>query len=156
MLPMRYLETVANVLAKAPVAWITTGGGPLVLIVGFTTRQRVLIRQLAAHAADLERAAETQKQTEIALQQAKDAAEGANRAPADAIAAGVGYIPEDRLGTGLAAGMSVAENLIMKAYRGGELASGPFLRRPRVMKRSARSVSSATLTAAPFRRSSRR
>jgi simple sugar transport system ATP-binding protein len=60
-------------------------------------------------------------------------AEVANRAPTDAIAAGVGYIPEDRLGTGLAAGMSVAENLIMKAYRGGELASGPFLRRPRIL-----------------------
>ncbi|MGZ4131861.1 MAG: DNA internalization-related competence protein ComEC/Rec2 [Actinomycetota bacterium] len=35
LLPMRYLETVANVLAKAPVAWITTRGGPLVLLVGF-------------------------------------------------------------------------------------------------------------------------
>jgi len=34
LLPMRYLRTVASVLAKAPVAWITTGGGPLVLIVG--------------------------------------------------------------------------------------------------------------------------
>jgi competence protein ComEC len=34
LLPMRYLRTVAGVLARAPVAWITTGGGPAVLIVG--------------------------------------------------------------------------------------------------------------------------
>jgi competence protein ComEC len=33
-LPMRYLEIVASTLAKAPVAWVTTDGGPWVLIVG--------------------------------------------------------------------------------------------------------------------------
>jgi simple sugar transport system ATP-binding protein len=65
-------------------------------------------------------------------------AEVANRAPADAIAAGVSYIPEDRLGTGLAVGMSVAENLIMKAYRGAELSAGPFLRRGRTVEWSRR------------------
>ena len=32
--PMRYLEIVAATLAKAPVAWVTSGGGPLVLVVG--------------------------------------------------------------------------------------------------------------------------
>jgi hypothetical protein len=32
--PMRYLEIVASTLAKAPIAWITSGGGPWVLIVG--------------------------------------------------------------------------------------------------------------------------
>ena len=32
--PMRYLELVANVLGKAPVAHVTSRGGPLVLIVG--------------------------------------------------------------------------------------------------------------------------
>ena len=32
--PMRYLEVVASMLAKAPVAWITTNGGPWVLIGG--------------------------------------------------------------------------------------------------------------------------
>ncbi len=32
--PMRYLEVVASTLAKAPVAWVTSGGGPLVLVVG--------------------------------------------------------------------------------------------------------------------------
>jgi competence protein ComEC len=34
LVPMRYLRAVAGILAKAPVAWITTGGGPLVLVVG--------------------------------------------------------------------------------------------------------------------------
>ena len=33
-LPMRYLEIVASMLAKAPVAWITSSGGPLVLVGG--------------------------------------------------------------------------------------------------------------------------
>ncbi|OPY05063.1 MAG: Galactose/methyl galactoside import ATP-binding protein MglA [Syntrophaceae bacterium PtaB.Bin038] len=61
-----------------------------------------------------------------------------NAGPARAIDAGVGYIPEDRLGTGLAAGMSVAENLIMKAYRGAELSTGPFLRRGRTVEWSRR------------------
>ena len=32
--PMRYLELVANVLGKAPVAHVTSRGGPLVLVVG--------------------------------------------------------------------------------------------------------------------------
>jgi competence protein ComEC len=34
VLPMRYLELVADRLAKAPVAWITSGGGPPVLAAG--------------------------------------------------------------------------------------------------------------------------
>ncbi len=33
-IPMRYLETVASALAKAPVAWVTSSGSPLVLIGG--------------------------------------------------------------------------------------------------------------------------
>jgi len=34
LVPMRYLRFVASLLAKAPVAWITTGGGPFVLVIG--------------------------------------------------------------------------------------------------------------------------
>src|SRR5262249_38217023 len=34
LVPMRYLRAVASMLAKAPVAWITTGGGPIVLVAG--------------------------------------------------------------------------------------------------------------------------
>jgi competence protein ComEC len=33
-IPMRYLEIVASTLAKAPVAWITSDGGPWVLVIG--------------------------------------------------------------------------------------------------------------------------
>jgi competence protein ComEC len=33
-LPMRYLEGVADVLAKAPIGWVTSSGGPWVLVVG--------------------------------------------------------------------------------------------------------------------------
>jgi competence protein ComEC len=32
--PMRYLEVVAAMLAKAPIAWITSDGGPWVLLIG--------------------------------------------------------------------------------------------------------------------------
>src|SRR3954452_16269926 len=32
--PMRYLEVVSSALAKAPVAWITSSGSPLVVVVG--------------------------------------------------------------------------------------------------------------------------
>ena len=34
LLPMRYLEVVADALAKAPVAYVTSRGGPVVLLVG--------------------------------------------------------------------------------------------------------------------------
>ncbi|HEX3299405.1 MAG TPA: DNA internalization-related competence protein ComEC/Rec2 [Actinomycetota bacterium] len=34
--PMRYLEVVASALAKAPVAWVTSSGSPLVLVAGVT------------------------------------------------------------------------------------------------------------------------
>jgi len=32
--PMRYLEVVASALAKAPVAWVTSSGSPVVLLIG--------------------------------------------------------------------------------------------------------------------------
>jgi ABC-type uncharacterized transport system ATPase subunit len=69
-----------------------------------------------------------------------DGIDVANRTPARAIRAGVSYIPEDRLGTGLALTLSVAENLIMKAYRGKELSTGPFIRHSRVLDWSRRLV----------------
>ena len=73
--------------------------------------------------------------------------EVANRPPAHAIAAGVSYIPEDRMGTGLAVTLSVAENLIMKAYRGTELSVGPFLRRSKVLNWSRRLVNAFQIKA---------
>lgn len=41
---------------------------------------------------------------------------------------GVAYIPQDRLGTGLAPDLSIAENLILKRYRRPPVARPPFLR----------------------------
>lgn len=35
-LPMRYLQFIADTLAKAPVGYVTSEGGPVVLVVGFT------------------------------------------------------------------------------------------------------------------------
>jgi general nucleoside transport system ATP-binding protein len=45
----------------------------------------------------------------------------------EAIAAGIAYVPEDRLGTGLAAGLSVADNVVLKSYRRPPASRGPFL-----------------------------
>ncbi|HET6966362.1 MAG TPA: ABC transporter ATP-binding protein [Acidimicrobiales bacterium] len=52
--------------------------------------------------------------------------------PGDARAAiehGVAYVPEDRMGTGIAPGLSIADNVILKSYRSGTMSRGPLLRR---------------------------
>jgi simple sugar transport system ATP-binding protein len=57
--------------------------------------------------------------------------------PLERIRAGISHIPEDRVGTGLAGSMSVADNLALKGYRGPELSRGPILM-PDVMHTFAR------------------
>ena len=47
--------------------------------------------------------------------------------PREAIDLGVGHVPEDRLHTGLAAGLSIEENLVLKSYRRPPFSRGPFL-----------------------------
>jgi general nucleoside transport system ATP-binding protein len=48
--------------------------------------------------------------------------------PRSAIAAGVAYVPEDRLGTGVAPNLSIASNLVLKSYRKPPVSEGPLLR----------------------------
>jgi ABC-type uncharacterized transport system ATPase subunit len=52
--------------------------------------------------------------------------------PREAISAGVAYVPEDRLGTGVAPGLSIASNVVLKSYRGSPVSSGPLLRLGRI------------------------
>jgi simple sugar transport system ATP-binding protein len=52
--------------------------------------------------------------------------------PREAISVGVAYVPEDRLGTGVAPSLSVASNVVLKSYRAAPVSSGPFLRFRRI------------------------
>jgi simple sugar transport system ATP-binding protein len=56
--------------------------------------------------------------------------------PRAAIRCGIAYVPEDRLGTGLAPSLSIAENLALKSYRRPPVAAGPWLRRRRMLERA--------------------
>jgi simple sugar transport system ATP-binding protein len=48
--------------------------------------------------------------------------------PRAAIAAGIAHVPEDRLGTGVAPNLSIAANVVLKAYRSEPVSRGPMLR----------------------------
>jgi ABC-type uncharacterized transport system ATPase subunit len=48
--------------------------------------------------------------------------------PRAAMAAGVAYVPEDRLGTGVAPSLSIASNLVLRSYRRPPVSRGPLLR----------------------------
>jgi simple sugar transport system ATP-binding protein len=56
--------------------------------------------------------------------------------PRAAIAAGVAYVPEDRLGTGVAPSVSIASNLALKTYREPSVSRGPLLRLRRIRERA--------------------
>jgi simple sugar transport system ATP-binding protein len=69
--------------------------------------------------------------------------------PRHAIDAGVAYVPEDRLGTGLVPSLSVADNLVLKQYRQSPLSSGPILRRGRIRARARSMLATYDVTADP-------
>ena len=48
--------------------------------------------------------------------------------PREAIRAGIAHVPEDRLHTGLAAGLPIASNAVLTSYRSRAVTRGPFLR----------------------------
>ena len=52
--------------------------------------------------------------------------------PLEAIRRGIAYVPEDRLGTGVAPTLSVAENLVLKSYRRPPISTGGLLHHRRI------------------------
>jgi ABC-type uncharacterized transport system ATPase subunit len=56
--------------------------------------------------------------------------------PREAIAAGIAYVPEDRLGTGVAPSLTIASNLVLRTYRSRALSRGPLLRLATIRKRA--------------------
>ncbi|MGE5273662.1 MAG: ABC transporter ATP-binding protein [Verrucomicrobiota bacterium] len=49
--------------------------------------------------------------------------------PRSAIGAGIGHVPEDRLGTGVASSLSISDNSVLKSYRTPPFSHGPLLSR---------------------------
>ncbi len=47
--------------------------------------------------------------------------------PRAALAAGIAFVPEDRLATGSAPGLSIASNLVLRSYRDRSVSRGPLL-----------------------------
>src|SRR4029079_4301454 len=53
-----------------------------------------------------------------------------------AIQAGIAFVPEDRMGVGLAPGLTVADNIVLKSFRTRTMSAGPFLRPREAVRRS--------------------
>jgi len=56
--------------------------------------------------------------------------------PRKAQAAGIAFVPEDRFGTGVAPGLSIASNLVLRSYREPSHSRGPLLRLSRIRARA--------------------
>lgn len=67
--------------------------------------------------------------------------------PREMIRLGVGYIPEDRLGSGLIPQASILDNLLLKAYQHPPFAYGPFLRYRVACAQASRLLSAFQVTA---------
>jgi len=55
----------------------------------------------------------------------------------DRIRHGLAFVPEDRLDTGVAAGLPLEENLVLKSYRDPPISRGPLISRREIEKRAA-------------------
>lgn len=53
-----------------------------------------------------------------------------------AVDRGVAYVPEDRMGTGLAPGLTVSDNIALKSFRNPKFRRGPFLNKPQILART--------------------
>jgi ABC-type uncharacterized transport system ATPase subunit len=60
--------------------------------------------------------------------------------PRDAIRLGVAHVPEDRLGTGVSPGLSIAANGVLKSYREAPASRGPLLRPGAIRERALRAI----------------
>ena len=69
-----------------------------------------------------------------------------NGDPRSAYRAGLGYVPEDRLGTGVAPNLPIAMNIELKSYR--EASRGPFLRLGRMRERAEEAIRAYEIKAA--------
>jgi general nucleoside transport system ATP-binding protein len=108
-------------------ATLTVRSGELVAVAGVAGNGQ---RELAEAIAGLRRC--TKGSIRIAGEQVKN---GDARASFDA---GVGYVPEDRLGTGVSPSLSIAMNVDLRGFRGGS--AGPFLRLRRMRDRAVEAI----------------
>lgn len=53
-----------------------------------------------------------------------------------AIDRGVAYVPEDRMGTGLAPGLTISDNIALKSLRSPRFRRGPLLNKPQILART--------------------
>jgi simple sugar transport system ATP-binding protein len=60
--------------------------------------------------------------------------------PRAALEAGIAFVPEDRLATGAAPGLSIASNLVLRSYRSPEVSRGPILLLGRIRDRAVRLI----------------
>jgi simple sugar transport system ATP-binding protein len=67
--------------------------------------------------------------------------------PRAALDAGIAFVPEDRLATGAAPGLSIASNLILRGYRSKSLSRGPMLLFDRIRERAVRLIASYKIAA---------
>src|SRR5262245_42754544 len=68
--------------------------------------------------------------------------------PRSSIGAGVAYVPEDRLGTGVAPSLSIASNFVLKSYRRPPASRGTWLRLGAVRERAVELINRYRIAAA--------